>query len=158
MSSQPAEYLQSNSRTQVAEALNKVLANSYVLYFKTHSYHWNVEGPLFKALHDLFELQYTELWQALDVLAERLRALDVYAPINSADMVKNSTLKSSIKIPDGKTMASELAKDNTELAKILMESISIAQDAGDEVTTDMLIGRANIHEKNAWMLRSMITD
>lgn len=152
---QAVEYLKSNSRGQVVEALKKVLANTYTLYFKTHSYHWNVEGPQFKSFHDLFMIQYTEMWQIIDELAERLRALDVYAPCNYEEISHGSTIKPAKGAPNAIEMAKELAADNALLAKLVVESLAITQEAGDEVTTDIFIGRATIHEKNAWMLRSM---
>lgn len=155
MASETVEYLQSNSKSQVVGALEKVIANTYTLYFKTHAYHWNVEGPQFKALHEMFEEQYTDMWTALDELAERLRALGAYAPMTSEALAKGSTIKSADIQSDGIKMADELAKDNTTMAKVLMEAISITEEAGDEVTTDMFIGRAALHEKYAWMLRSM---
>ena len=154
MSVEPVSYIQSNSKTQVAESLREVLANTYVLYFKTHSYHWNVEGSLFKPAHELFEEQYTEMWEAMDALAERLRALDVYAPINTEDMTKSASLAPATGTPDAISMVKELAEDNTKTAGTILRAIEVAQESGDEVTTDMLIGRATIHEKNAWMLRA----
>lgn len=155
MASETVEYLQSNSKTQVVAALEKVLSNAYTLYFKTHAYHWNVEGPQFHSLHEMFEEQYTDMWEALDDLAERLRALGAYAPMTTEAMQEKTTIKPAGIQSDGMKMAAELAKDNTTMAKVLMEALSVTEEAGDEVTTDMFIERANAHEKYAWMLRSM---
>lgn len=155
MTSAPADYIKSNAKTQVTEALKKVLANTYAIYFKTHSYHWNVEGPNFQALHTIFEEQYTELWTEIDNLAERLRALGVYAPANTKEMMEGAAISPAAGVPKAQDMVKELADDHTKMAKILVESIEITQEAGDEVTTDIFIGRAAIHEKTAWMLRSL---
>lgn len=140
---------------QVVTALNKALNNSYVLYFKTHSYHWNVEGPMFKTLHDLFEEQYTEIWEAIDDIAERIRALKAYAPNNTSDITKDTEVKPAGNRPDANQMIIDLAEDNMTLSKVCYDGIKIAEEAGDEITTDMLIERATVHEKNAWMLRSL---
>ena len=155
MGSKPADYLKSNSKPQVIEALRKVIANTYSVYFKTHSYHWNVEGAIFKSAHEIFEEQYTEIWGALDDLAERLRALGAYAPANTDELMKGSEIKAATGAPAATKMCEELAEDNTKLAKIIIEAIGVADDAGDEVTMDMLIGRATLHEKYAWMLNAM---
>lgn len=151
--SQP--YMSGTANTKLVEALKKVLADTYVLYFKTHSFHWNVEGPRFKSLHELFEIQYTELWAALDELAERIRALDAYAPLNSKEMVQGASLKDAGQMPDADGMVQALADDNAAIVKTIYAAIEAAQEAGDEGTTDMMVARSQIHEKTAWMLRSM---
>ncbi len=139
----------------VIDGLNKTLANTFILYFKTHSFHWNVEGPQFKALHDLFMEQYTELWNATDEIAERIRTLGAYAPNSWADIDKASSLKEAGETPEATAMVKILADDNAAIADSMKPSLKAAQEANDEVTADLLIGRMTVHEKAAWMLRSL---
>ena len=148
-------YLKKNHQTQMVEVLQAVLADSFALYFKTHAYHWNVEGPHFDSLHKLFGDQYTELWAATDVLAERIRALGSYAPMTLAEMTKPATIKPAKggKI-DAMVMVKDLAAGHAALSKIIAESIDKASDVGDEVTADMLIARQAVHDKAAWMLNA----
>ncbi len=141
--------------TSVTNELRKVLADSFVLYFKTHGFHWNVEGPQFKALHDLFSEQYNELWLATDELAERLRSLGEYAPTSWSSMVAHATLKEAADVPDATSMVKQLAADHTALAQAIKPALNAAQDDDDEVTADLLIGRMTVHEKTAWMLNSL---
>lgn len=140
--------------TQVAQELQKILSDTFVLYFKTHAYHWNVEGPQFKSLHELFEEQYTEMWEAIDDIAERLRALGEYAPISIKSMMENAAMQETGQTPDAMTMVANLAEGNIELSTKLNKAIKAIEDSGDEVTIDLFIGRATIHDKNAWMLRA----
>lgn len=149
-------YKQGAENTAIVEHLNKVLADTFQLYFKTHSFHWNVEGPQFRSLHEIFEEQYTELWGATDEIAERIRALDAYAPSNWTSMIKNANLDETGQTPDALAMVSQLANDNDKIVSdTLYPALRIAEDAGDEVTVDMFIGRIQIHEKAAWMLKSI---
>lgn len=141
--------------SDVTEHLNKVLAETLVLYFKTHSFHWNVEGPQFHTLHALFGEQYTALWTVSDELAERLRALQSYAPDNFASILKASSIGEVGQTPDADEMLKILLADHEEIGKTISDAIKVAEKAGDEVTTDMLIGRLTEHEKTAWMLRSL---
>ena len=143
------------SNKEIAAGLTKVLADTFVLYFKTHSFHWNVEGPQFKALHELFMDQYTELWNATDEIAERIRALDEYAPNSWDGMVKNASLQETGQTPDAGAMVEMLANDNVAIVGTMKPVLQAAQDAGDEVTADIMIQRIAVHEKAAWMLRSM---
>ena len=140
---------------QVVDGLNKILADTFFIYFKTHSFHWNVEGPQFKSLHDLFMLQYTELWNATDEIAERIRTLGAYAPNRWAEMDKIASLQEVGQTPDAMEMVKMLADDNVAIANSMKTVLKAAQDADDEVTADLLIGRITIHEKAAWMLRSI---
>jgi len=139
----------------VTDGLKKVLSDTFVLYFKTHSFHWNVEGPHFKALHELFEEQYTELWTATDEIAERLRTLGEYAPNNLEAMIKYASLGESGQTPDSKAMIDMLASDNTAIVDTMRPVLHTAQEKDDDVTMDMMIRRMAVHEKAAWMLRSM---
>ena len=144
------------SNNPVAESLKKVLASSYILSLKTQNYHWNVKGPHFKQLHDLFGEQYNELNAAIDDIAERIRALGTNAPANY------STYQSLSKIEDGKedqdsiSMVKDLANDQKKIVDDLNITIEVAQKAGDESTADLAIGRITAHEKNRWMLESSI--
>jgi starvation-inducible DNA-binding protein len=149
-----AASLTPNTKTSLANALQKALADSFVLYFKTHSFHWNVEGPNFHSLHLMFEGQYTEIWAALDELAERLRAMDEYAPISYTEMIKNAHIDESSQMLSAMDMVKTLAEDNLAVVDTLQSALEIAQDAGDEATGDLMIVRIAAHEKAAWMLRS----
>lgn len=149
-------YMNDSDKSKVAQELTKVLSDTFVLYFKTHSFHWNVTGPHFKQLHDLFEEQYTDMWNATDDLAERIRALGSMAPNNMAEILKSATMRETGQTPDATQMVTELANDNAALANTLSGAIKIAENAGDEATTDMLIERTQTHEKYAWMLRSSL--
>jgi starvation-inducible DNA-binding protein len=144
-----------NSSSELTAGLNAVLADTFVLYFKTHSFHWNVEGAQFKTLHDLFMEQYTELWQATDEIAERIRSLYEYAPNGWEEMVKNASLQETGQTPDAKSMVEMLANDNEEITKTIKPVLKIAQDNEDEVTADLLIQRLSVHEKATWMLKSL---
>lgn len=148
-------YMSGQANKKIVEGLATVLAETFVLYFKTHAFHWNVEGPRFKSLHELFEEQYTELWEATDELAERIRALDSYAPTSLGAFLKDASLKEQSKVLKSDDMLKELAEDNTKIVTEIYKVLREAEDAGDEVTVDMLIGRVTVHEKAAWMLRSM---
>lgn len=143
------------SNKALCDGLKKVLADTFVLYFKTHSFHWNVEGPHFKSLHDLFMEQYTELWNATDEIAERIRTLGEYGPNSFEGMLGNATLTENRQTPDAMAMVQMLVEDNEAICKTITPVLEKAQKAGDEVTADLLIGRLTIHEKAAWMLRSI---
>lgn len=149
------KYMNDTNSAKIGEALHNVLADTFVLYFKTHSFHWNVTGPAFKALHDLFEEQYTELWNVTDEIAERMRAIDYYAPVSIQDTMKQASLSEVGQLPDSSAMVKMLASDNRAIVTTLYNALEVAQEAGDEATTDLLIGRIATHEKTAWMLESM---
>jgi len=148
------QYLKKNHTKQMVAELQHILGDTFTLYFKTHAYHWNVEGPHFDALHKLFGDQYTEMWAAMDDIAERIRALGEYAPMNVMDIMKSSDLKSAKKQLKAMDMVKDLAKDHAEISKHLASAIEKASEVGDEVTADMLIGRQTIHDKTAWMLNA----
>lgn len=141
-------------RLKSAEAVTKLMANTYTLYLKTHGYHWNVEGPHFQQLHIQFMEQYTEMWTAVDELAERVRALGLYAPRSYAAMSEVSDIKEETGSPDWKTMVQTLAQDHEQLAKIARDVLRIAEDANDDATADVVSPRVTLHEKTAWMLRA----
>ncbi len=139
----------------VVQELRKVLVDTYSLYFKTHSYHWNVEGMQFHTLHILFEEHYTEMWTAIDEIAERIRALGAYAPANYNDITSGSSILPDSDIPSAVDMVSNLANGHEKLIETLNNALNIAQENGDEVTSDVCLGRLQIHEKTLWMLKSL---
>jgi starvation-inducible DNA-binding protein len=143
-----------NSDSSAINDLRSVLSDTFVLYFKTHSFHWNVEGPHFHSLHLMFEEQYNDLWKATDEIAERLRALGGYAANNLDEMKKGTRIDEVGQTPDANSMVGMLAEDNQALADTMKTLARKFQDNGDDATSDMLIQRIETHEKFAWMLRS----
>ena len=144
------------SNNPVAESLKKVLASSYILSLKTQNNHWNVKGPHFKQLHDLFGEQYNELNTAIDDIAERIRALGINAPANYSTYQSLSEIKDGKEDQDSVSMVKDLANDQKKVVDDLNNAIEVAQKAGDESTADLAIGRITAHEKNKWMLESSI--
>lgn len=145
-----------NNKSSLAKGLTQVLADMFVLYFKTHSFHWNVTGPQFKGLHDLFALQYNEIWTATDEVAEKIRTLGAWAPNGYRDLLSAATLKETGQLPDAAGMVSQLAADNRAIVDSIYPVLRAAQEAGDESTADILIARIQAHEKAAWMLESSL--
>lgn len=148
--------LKDESREQSVAALKRVLGETYALYSKTHGYHWNVTGPSFQALHSMFMEHYTELWTALDEIAERIRALGHFAPASSGEMLEFATIGSDNGIPDAQKMVANLAAGHETLARVLRDGIQSAEDAGDDVTVDLFTQRATVADKTAWMLRASL--
>ncbi len=146
--------IKADSRKASAEAVKQLLADTYTLYLKTHGYHWNVEGPHFQQLHIQFMEQYTEMWQAVDELAERIRALGYKAPSSYAQMSKLSTIKEEAGDPDWHDMVRNLAKGHEQVAKTAREVLRIAEESDDDATADVVAPRVTLHEKTAWMLRA----
>ncbi|MEX6634649.1 Dps family protein [Hyphococcus lacteus] len=148
--------LDENARKAVAEALNATLADTYSLYMKTHSYHWNVTGPQFHTLHVMFEEQYREMWAALDEVAERVRALGVFAPTSGKQFADLSAIESAdTSPPKAADMVANLLADHETLIKRARAGLSTAEEAGDAASADLLTVRIQSHEKTAWMLRAM---
>ncbi|MEL6861584.1 MAG: Dps family protein [Pseudomonadota bacterium] len=143
-------------RAKSAAALRRLLGETYALYIKTHGYHWNVTGPRFSSLHELFMTQYTELWAALDELAERIRSLGHFAPGSSAEMMANASIEGDENIPNAEAMVANLALGHEAVARAAREGIQIASEAGDDVSADLMTQRATIADKTAWMLRSSL--
>jgi starvation-inducible DNA-binding protein len=143
-------------RKTVCRGLNKLLADSYILYLKTQNYHWNVTGQMFQSLHLLFENQYQEQAIAVDVIAERIRALGEYAPGSFAAFSKVSSIKEESSIPATEEMIYNLIHGNEAVVTTAREIVSLADECEDDVTSDLMINRMQVHEKNAWMLRSLI--
>jgi starvation-inducible DNA-binding protein len=142
------------SKKAVAGELSNLLATSYTTYLKTHNYHWNVTGPMFTTLHTLFETQYTELSLAVDEIAERIRSLGEFAPGSYTEFAKLSEVKEETGHPSAKAMISNLTTDQATIATVARRVIEAAEKAGDQATADLATRRLDVHEKNAWMLRS----
>lgn len=147
--------LNQEMQSSVATALKNVLSESFSLYFKTHSFHWNVEGAHFHGFHQLFETQYTEMWHALDEIAERLRAIGYYAPINIHEMIEAGGISETNEIPDALEMINILIKDHERLIETMKTGLVATENADDESTSDLLVGRITVHEKALWMLKSI---
>ncbi len=143
-------------RKAIAKGLSKVLADSYTLYLKTHNYHWNVTGPMFNTLHLMFEGQYTELATAVDEIAERIRALGVHAPGSYKAFAALTEIKEETEVPNAEEMIRQLVIGQETVVRTAREVFKIAEKASDEPTADLLTQRMQVHEKNAWMLRSML--
>ena len=142
---------------QVAQALTKVLADNTVLYMKTHGFHWNITGPHFKMYHDMFEEQYTDMFEAQDVIAERIRALGELAPNSYKELLKHATMKENMATLSPRDMIEALLDGNEAMIKSIREAMTSAENAGDEGSFDMLVERLQTHEKNAWMLRATLS-
>lgn len=140
----------------IAKALNGVLADTYRLTFKTHAYHWNVEGPLFFSLHKLTEAQYENLFAAADELAERIRALGQLAPFSLSEITKSSVIEDAHSAPTAGDMVADLAADHEKVAKRLHAVIEVAEENKDAVTADLATARSAFHEQAAWMLKAIV--
>jgi starvation-inducible DNA-binding protein len=143
-------------RETIAQQLSVLLADTYSLYLKTHSFHWNVTGPHFNSLHTMFQTQYNALWLAADEIAERIRVLDVFAPGSYSQFGKLTTIKEESGVPDWKEMVNQLVTGHEIAAATARAAIKVADEAGDEGSADMVTGRLKEHEKTAWMLRSLL--
>ena len=143
-------------RTDIAHGLSRLLADSYTLYLKTHNFHWNVTGPMFNTLHQMFEQLYTELALAVDEIAERIRALGVTEPGSYAQFSELTVVREEIAVPSADAMIAQLVADQEAVVRTARSVISLAQAANDEPTADLLTQRMQLHEKTAWMLRSML--
>ncbi len=143
-------------RKEIGEALNKLVADTYVLYMRTHGFHWNVVGPRFVELHKLFEEQYTELHDAADIIAERTRALGERAPTSFAELLKLATISEASGTPKTDEMIRLLAEGNRAAAKSCKNVVDVAEKYDDVGTADLATGRIELHEKAAWMLESLL--
>ena len=146
-------------RKAIAEGLSHLLADAYAIYLKTHNFHWNVTGPMFNSLHTMFETQYTEQWNALDDIAERIRALGFNAPGSYAEFEKLASIKedpSQDGVPDWQGMGRQLVAGNEALCRTARKVLATADKAGDDPTGDLVTQRLQTHEKYAWMLRSLL--
>lgn len=143
-------------RKAIAEGLSRLLADTYTLYLKTHNFHWNVTGRMFNTLHLMFEEQYNALALAVDEIAERIRALGFPAPGSYSQYAKLSSVKEETGVPSAEEMIAQLVKDQEAVVRTARELLPLAEKAGDEPTVDLLTQRMQIHEKTAWMLRSLL--
>ena len=143
-------------RQQIAEGLARLLADSYTLYLKTHNFHWNVTGPMFTTLHTLFEQHYMELATAVDEIAERIRALGVAAPGSYKQFSKLSSIEEETGVPGAEEMIKQLVQGQEAVVKTARSIFPVVDSAHDEPSADLLTQRMQVHEKNAWMLRSLL--
>jgi starvation-inducible DNA-binding protein len=145
-----------NERKAIAEGLSHLLADTYTLYLKTHNFHWNVTGPMFNTLHLMFETQYTELALAVDLIAERIRALGFPAPGSYGQYAKLSSIKEEDGVPVANEMIRQLVSGQEAVVRTARNVFPTVDKANDEPTADLLTQRMQVHEKNAWMLRSLL--
>jgi starvation-inducible DNA-binding protein len=146
------------SRTKIAEGLSRLLADTYTLYLKTHNFHWNVTGPMFQTLHLMFETQYTELALAVDLIAERIRALGYPAPGTYSEYAKLSSIPETPGVPKAKEMIQLLVEGQEAVVRTARSIFPIVDEVNDEPTADLLTQRMQVHEKTAWMLRSLLEE
>ena len=145
-----------DERKAIAQGLSHLLADGYTLYLKTHNFHWNVTGPMFNTLHLMFEQQYTELALAVDLIAERIRALGVSAPGSYSQYAKLSSIPEETGVPAAEDMIRQLVSGQEAVVRTARKIFPVVDKAHDEPTADLLTQRMQVHEKNAWMLRSLL--
>jgi starvation-inducible DNA-binding protein len=148
--------LEEGERKAVADGLSKVLAETYTLYVKTHNFHWNVTGPMFKTLHEMFEQQYVQLQEAVDELAERIRALGQFVPASFSQFSRLSSIEEETHVPSAEQMLRRLLADHETVVRGCREVFGRAEACSDQGTMDLLVARMKEHEKTAWMLRSTL--
>lgn len=146
------------NREMIVEGLSKLLADSYTIYLMTHNFHWNVTGPQFNSLHNMFMDQYTEQWNALDIIAERIRALGFPAPGTYKQFIKLASVKEVDGVPKAREMIQILVRAHETVAKTARSIFKIVEEANDQPTADVLTQRLDVHEKTAWMLRSLLDE
>jgi starvation-inducible DNA-binding protein len=146
--------LAEEARQEIADGLSRMLADTYTLYLKSHGYHWNVTGPMFRSLHLMFEEEYIDLRDAVDQIAERIRSLGHPAPASYAEYGRLASITDEEGAPDAMEMVRRLARDHETVVRTAREVVKIAEEAGDVATADLATTRIDIHEKTAWMLRS----
>jgi len=145
-------------REEIVQGLSALLADSYTLYLMTHNFHWNVKGPQFNSLHNMFMTQYTEQWNALDVIAERIRALGHPAPGTYKEFVKLASIKEVEGVPQATDMVRHLVAAQEATARTARKLLPVVAEANDQPTADLLTQRLDVHEKTAWMLRSLLEE
>lgn len=146
------------NRGKIADGLSHLLADTYTLYLKTHNFHWNVTGPMFQTLHLMFETQYTELALAVDLIAERIRALGYYAPGTYSEYVKLSSISETAGVPKATEMIRLLVEGQEAVVRTARSIFPVVEEVSDEPTADLLTQRMQVHEKTAWMLRSLLEE
>ncbi|UOD32894.1 DNA starvation/stationary phase protection protein [Massilia violaceinigra] len=147
-----------DDRKQVVEGLSRLLADSYTLYLKTHQYHWNVTGPMFQTLHTMFMTLYNEQWLAVDLIAERIRALGELAPGSYKQFAELTSITPTSGTPNAKEMIRDLMEGQATVVRTARALFTVAEKANDQPTCDLLTQRMQTHEKYAWMLRSLLED
>lgn len=150
--------IKEEDRKRISEGLSRLLADTYTLYLKTHNFHWNVKGPLFQSLHSMFETQYKELAEAVDIIAERIRALGFPAPGSYAQFGQLSSIREETGVPVAMDMVRQLVEGQEAIVRTAREIFPVAEGAHDEATLDLLNQRTSHHEKTAWMLRSLLQE
>jgi len=148
--------IEKEQREKIAEGLSRLLADSYTLYLKTHNFHWNVTGPMFSTLHTLFETHYTELALAVDEIAERIRALGIPAPGSYKQFAELSSIEEETGTPGAEDMIKQLIEGQETVVRTARSIFPLVNEASDELSADLLTQRMQVHEKNAWMLRSLL--
>lgn len=143
-------------RSEIAMGLSKLLADTYSLYLKTHNFHWNVTGPMFQTLHLMFETQYNELALAVDLIAERIRSLGLPAPGTYSEFARLSSIRETSGVPKAEAMIQILVEGQETIVRTARSVFPVAENASDEATADLLTQRIQLHEKTAWMLRSLL--
>lgn len=156
MVTQVAIGIEDTKRQQISEGLSRLLADTYTLYLKTHNFHWNVTGPMFQTLHTMFETQYTELALAVDSIAERIRALGYPAPGTYSEYAKLSSIDETPGVPKAEEMIRLLVQGQEAVVRTARSLFPLVDEANDEPTADLLTQRMQVHEKTAWMLRSLL--
>jgi starvation-inducible DNA-binding protein len=151
--------ISAQDRTAIAQGLSRLLADTYTLYLTTHNFHWNVTGPMFNTLHAMFMEQYTELWNAIDSIAERIRALDHVAPGSYLQFKSLASVSDApVTPPKALEMVAILMQGHETVARTAREVFELADEANDQPTADLLTQRLDVHEKDAWMLRSLLEE
>ncbi|MDX8379538.1 MAG: Dps family protein [Gallionella sp.] len=150
--------LSEEERKDIADGLAKMLADSYTLYLKTHNFHWNVTGPMFQTLHQMFMVQYNEIWLAVDSLAERIRALGYPAPGSYSQFAALTSISENEGTPKAREMIQQLLEGQEAVVRTARALFTLVDKAGDQPTADLLTQRMTVHEQNAWMLRSLLEE
>ncbi len=150
--------IEEKDRQEIAQGLSKLLADTYTLYLKTHNFHWNVTGPMFQTLHLMFEQQYNELALAVDQIAERIRALGFFAPGSYLEFSRLSSIKEEEEIPDAREMIRLMVEGQETIIRTARAVFPVVDRVNDEPTADLLTQRMQVHEKTAWMLRSLLVE
>jgi len=145
-------------RAKIVDGLNRLLADTYTLYLKTHNFHWNVTGPMFQTLHLMFMDLYNEQWMAVDLIAERIRTLGFPAPGSYQEFAALTSIKDSKGVPSAREMMRQLVEGQETVVRTAREIFPVADKVSDQPTLDLLTQRMQIHEKNAWMLRSLLEE
>lgn len=149
--------IQEADRQAISDGLKRLLADTYFLYLKTHGYHWNVTGPMFESLHNSFMAQYTELWNAIDPIAERIRSLGFFAPGTYSELGKLTSIKEDSSVPSATDMLKNLVEGHESVIRTARSVFAAAEKGSDQATMDLLTQRLDVHEKTAWMLRAILS-